>query len=157
MCREVDRNCLVEDPNAQNKLKRCVKYEPGSTICKTPEERRTFCIDEYEYPNEKGAHPPWMVTWYEAQATCESKQKRLCYASEWITACEGPEHQPFPYGWERDNTACNSDNKFVVPDLDAMWKRDQRELERLDRSVPSGSLEPLRERLRGQRSHRQHG
>jgi len=93
----------------------------------------------------------WMLDWYQAQATCESKGKRLCMASEWTAACEGPEHTPFPYGWERDHDKCNSDNFYIDPkkpgpkaqfffyskDPDVAFK----ELSRLDQSVPSGSME----------------
>ena len=59
-----------------------------------------------------------VADWYQAQATCESKGKRLCWASEWTAACEGPEHTPFPYGWERDHGKCNFDNFYIDP-----WKR----------------------------------
>ena len=77
--------------------------------------RIAFCIDRYEYPNRLGSHPTWMLDWYKAQATCESKGKRLCYASEWTAACEGPDHTPFPYGWVRDHDKCNIDNFFIEP------------------------------------------
>ena len=92
-----------------------------------------------------------MLDWYQAQATCESKGKRLCMASEWTAACEGPEHTPFPYGWERDHDKCNMDSFYIDPqkpgpkaqfffyskDPDVAFK----ELSRLDQSVPSGSME----------------
>jgi formylglycine-generating enzyme required for sulfatase activity len=119
--------------------------------CRVDERNIDFCIDRYEYPNEKGGHPAWMLDWYEAQATCEAAGKRLCWASEWTAACEGPEHTPFPYGWERNHDACNIDNFFIDPrkpgpeaqfffyskDKDVAFK----ELTRLDESVPSGSME----------------
>ena len=110
-----------------------------------------FCIDRYEYPNRKGAHPAWMLDWYQAQATCESDGKRLCWASEWTAACEGPEHTPFPYGWARDHDNCNMDNFYIDPKRPSPHgqfffyskNRDVAlpELSRLDQSVPCGSME----------------
>src|SRR5262249_17967817 len=124
----------------------CHKFA-HETKCKAPEERRRFCIDRYEYPNQKGGHPIWMLTWFQAQATCKKKSKRLCWASEWTAACEGAEHTPFPYGWDRNHFTCNIDNQWIDPikrgnflfyskDKDVATK----ELLRLDQSVPSGSL-----------------
>jgi formylglycine-generating enzyme required for sulfatase activity len=85
-----------------------------------------------------------MVSWYDAQATCESKGKRVCYESEWVTACEGPEHTPFPYGWDRDQSACNIDNTWISPILDRMYSKNPDvsgpELERIDQSARSGAL-----------------
>jgi formylglycine-generating enzyme required for sulfatase activity len=110
-----------------------------------------YCIDRYEYPNEKGAHPVWMLNWYQAQATCEAHGKRLCWASEWTAACEGPDHTPFPYGWERDHDACNMDNFYIgprkpQPRAQFLFYSKNRELAdeelaRLDQSVASGSME----------------
>src|SRR6185312_2782997 len=112
--------------------------------CVGREEPRRFCIDEYEYPNRKGGHPTWMVSWYDAQATCASLGKRLCYESEWVSACEGPDKLPFPYGHARDNTKCNIDNSWIQPSLADMYSKDPQtrliELSRLDQSAPSGSL-----------------
>jgi formylglycine-generating enzyme len=142
-CPKVARSCAFKEYDPINHIELCHKFE-HKTTCLEPEEKRSFCIDKYEYPNREGAHPPWMVSWFDGQATCGSLGKRLCYASEWITACEGPEHTPFPYGWDRDNTACNIDNWYVDPKLGPMYSKDpavsSAELERLDQSVPSGAM-----------------
>ncbi len=149
-CPDVERRCLDMEHEEKNNLQICHAFA-HETRCRTDERRIDFCIDRYEYPNEKGGHPVWMLDWYQAQATCESKGKRLCMASEWTAACEGPEHTPFPYGWERDHDKCNSDNFYIDPrkpgpraqfffyskDPDVAFK----ELSRLDESVPSGSME----------------
>jgi len=37
-----------------------------------------FCIDKYEYPNEKGIYPLVNVNWNTAQKLCEQQGKRLC-------------------------------------------------------------------------------
>lgn len=144
-CPKVERKCLHEELIKDEHITICHEFEKGSTQCLAPREHRVFCIDRYEYPNEKGAHPPWMVSWYDAQATCETKGKRLCYESEWTMACEGPDETPFPNGWVRDNTACNIDNQFIRPSVPKMYSKDPKvsgpELERIDQSVASGSLE----------------
>ncbi len=147
-CPEIERECLDLEHEEPNHLKICHHFKEGSNQCKTKEERRQFCIDRYEYPNQAGAHPVWNATWYQAQATCQSKGKRLCWASEWTAACEGPEHTPFPYGWERDHDTCNMDNFFIDPrkgDGGFLFSShdkavQHKELSRLDQSLPSGAL-----------------
>ncbi len=142
-CANIERRCIDEEYSPQNKITICHKYATAQR-CLGEEQRRRFCIDEYEYPNQKGAHPPWMVSWYDGQATCESLGKRLCYESEWVSACEGPNKTPFPYGYARDNTKCNVDNTWIKPQLDALYARDdlvrQKEVSRLDQSAASGAL-----------------
>ncbi len=142
-CPQVQRTCLFKEYDPINHIELCHKFDKAQK-CLAPEEKRSFCIDKYEYPNREGAHPPWMVSWVDGQATCGSLGKRLCYASEWVTACEGPEHSPFPYGFERDHDACNIDNWYVDPNVGKMYSKDPAvssvELERLDQSVPSGAM-----------------
>jgi hypothetical protein len=142
-CPHIERRCIDEEYSPQNKITICHKYATAHR-CAVEEERRRFCIDEYEYPNRKGAHPPWMVSWYDAQATCETTGKRLCFESEWVSACEGPDKTPFPYGYARDNSKCNIDNTWIKPDLGELYGRGPearlKELSRLDQSVPSGAL-----------------
>ncbi|HKQ71803.1 MAG TPA: SUMF1/EgtB/PvdO family nonheme iron enzyme [Polyangiaceae bacterium] len=142
-CPNIERRCVDEEYSPQNHITICHKFAKTQR-CLVPEQRRRFCVDEYEYPNQKGAHPPWMVSWYDAQATCLSVGKRLCYESEWVTACEGPDKTPFPYGYSRDNTKCNVDNTWIKPELLEMYGKDpearEKELSRLDQSVPSGTL-----------------
>ncbi|MFO0661864.1 MAG: SUMF1/EgtB/PvdO family nonheme iron enzyme [Polyangiaceae bacterium] len=140
---KVERRCLKSEYNKPNHLQICHEFAP-KTVCRGAEEPRKFCIDKYEYPNAEGAHPPWMVSWYDAQATCESKGKRLCYESEWVTACEGPDKTPFPYGWKRDNTACNIDNEYINPPLKLIYHHDPAvsgpALAKIDQSVRSGAM-----------------
>jgi sulfatase modifying factor 1 len=153
-CPSVARRCVDVEDDARNNIKICHAYAP-SQQCRTREEPMAFCIDRYEYPDRKGAHPATMVSWYDAEATCETRGKRLCWASEWTAACEGPEHTPFPYGWVRDHDKCNVDNFYIDPGRSGagrgpllMYSRDggvrEAELARLDQSMPSGSLESCR-------------
>jgi sulfatase modifying factor 1 len=149
-CPDIARRCVDMENERSNHLPICHAFAAQQT-CRTDERRLAFCIDRYEYPNRKDAHPTWMLDWYKAQATCESKQKRLCWASEWTAACEGPEHTPFPYGWARDHDACNMDNFYIGPRRPGpkaqflFYSKDPDvavgELSRLDQSVASGSIE----------------
>ncbi|HEY6458727.1 MAG TPA: SUMF1/EgtB/PvdO family nonheme iron enzyme, partial [Polyangiaceae bacterium] len=151
-CPDIERRCLDMEHEEKNNLAICHAFEHEER-CRNPgeEKKLAVCIDRYEYPNVKGGHPVWMLDWYQAQATCESKGKRLCDASEWTAACEGPEHTPFPYGWERDHDKCNMDNFYIDPKKPAphaqffFYSKDPaiafKELSRLDESIPSGSME----------------
>jgi hypothetical protein len=143
-CPRMERHCLDEEYSPQNHFTICHKFAEVQR-CLVPVQHRRFCIDEYEYPNQKGAHPPWMVSWYDGQSTCASIGKRLCFESEWISACEGPEQTPFPYGYERDNSKCNIDNTWIQPHLADLYKKDEatrdKELARLDQSARSGDME----------------
>jgi formylglycine-generating enzyme required for sulfatase activity len=142
-CPRLERRCLKSEYDKANHITICHRFEPGSTRCLEARIALDFCIDRYEYPNQKGAHPPWMVSWYDAAGLCAARDKRLCYESEWTAACEGLDELPFPYGWERDPEKCNIDNAWVEPKLSLVYSPDQGvsepELRRLDRSVPSGS------------------
>ncbi|MBI4952007.1 MAG: SUMF1/EgtB/PvdO family nonheme iron enzyme [Myxococcales bacterium] len=141
-CPEVERTCLKKETGGPNHLVICHEFALG-TRCTSAPRRERFCIDRYEYPNQKGAHPPVHVNAYDAAALCAARGKRLCWESEWTAACEGPEHLPFPYGLERSSAACNIDNPWIAPDLDKAYDPDPRvsdpELRRIDQSVPSGS------------------
>lgn len=142
-CPQVERRCLRKETNKPNHLEICHEFAE-ETRCIAPEEPRAFCIDRYEYPNQQGAHPAWMVSWWDAEATCRAEGKRLCHESEWIMACEGPQRTPFPYGWARDQEACNIDNIYITPRLNEMYSSRpevaSRELARLDQSTPSGAM-----------------
>jgi formylglycine-generating enzyme len=140
-CPNPDLRCQKSEYNKPNHITICHKFAPGQRCRGTPRRQR-FCIDKYEYPNQEGGHPPVMVSWYDAAAACSAEGKRLCWQSEWESACEGPEKLPFPYGLSRDPDQCNIDNGYVKPDLDKVYssKKDvqDRELLRLDQSAASG-------------------
>ena len=124
----------------------CDAYQPGFAKCLEKEESKHFCIDEFEYPNQAGAIPMVMVSWYEAKRLCGVQGKRLCGDDEWTLACEGPERLPYPYGWARDQTACNIGRLWVQPNDGILGSRTaspteiQAEVDRLSKRVPSGSM-----------------
>ncbi|HEY8086778.1 MAG TPA: hypothetical protein VIF09_03015, partial [Polyangiaceae bacterium] len=71
-CPDVERRCLDMEHEQTNHLEICHAFAHEQR-CRTEERKLAFCIDRYEYPNKKGGHPVWMLDWYQAQATCESK------------------------------------------------------------------------------------
>ena len=141
-CPEIERRCIKDEFNKPNKITICHRFAEGPGRCRTGERRQRFCIDRFEYPNVEGARAPVMVDFYDAGAMCASRGKRLCWESEWIAACEGPEKTPFPYGYARDPSRCNIDNPYISPSLSKIYDPNEAiasaELERLDQGVPSG-------------------
>jgi formylglycine-generating enzyme required for sulfatase activity len=126
---------------------RCLQY--AETKCLSP--ARTplrFCVDRYEWPNEKGAMPAFLVTWTEAKAACDEVGKRLCSPSEFDFACEGERMLPYSYGYERESARCNVDKPYVerrrklLPYEECMkrpWCKEH--LDELDQRAPAGSFE----------------
>jgi eukaryotic-like serine/threonine-protein kinase len=70
----------------------------------------SFCIDEYEHPNQPGVFPTVNVSWEEAQQSCANVDKRLCTEDQWEKACKGPGNARFPYGNDFDANLCNTDD-----------------------------------------------
>jgi sulfatase modifying factor 1 len=143
-CPKVTRRCLDKEYDKPNHITICHRFAEEKPECQAERVPLDFCIDEYEYPNRLGAKPPVMLNFFEASGLCAAEHKRLCTESEWVTACEGPEEKPFPYGYERSKKQCNFDNRWVDPHLELVYAKDpelqRAELARLDRSVPSGQM-----------------
>jgi formylglycine-generating enzyme required for sulfatase activity len=143
-CPNVRLSCRKDEYNKPNHITICHEFAPGQTCLGKPRRQR-FCIDKYEYPNRAGAHPPVMVDWYDAAGACRAQGKRLCWESEWVSACEGPDKLPFPYGLKREPSRCNIDNAWIDPNLEKLYSKRPEvatpELLRLDQGVPSGSRE----------------
>jgi hypothetical protein len=119
---------------------RCARYREWVPCVGEPEPK-LFCIDRYEYPNREGVRPTVGLTWEDAVRLCAVEGKRLCTDTEWTVACEGNERLPYPYGYERDSTACNIDRPYIAPNGHAMRDPARRaaEMKRLDQSEPSGA------------------
>ena len=161
-CTDVELTCKKSWYANWNDKTICEKFVPPSRCVGSLVHKR-FCIDEYEYPNKKGERPRVMFKFHEAQQLCAAEGKRVCTETEWTTACEGPEHKPYPYGYERDPWACNGDKHYIEPRVTAHDHKGRpimafastrpgsasEELERLwqGRRV-SGSAAAVRERLR---------
>ncbi|HEY5377276.1 MAG TPA: SUMF1/EgtB/PvdO family nonheme iron enzyme [Polyangiaceae bacterium] len=141
-CPELNRRCLDKEYDKPNHITICNRFAQDKPECRATRVPLDFCIDVFEYPNRAGAKPPVMLNFYEASGLCAAEHKRLCYESEWVAACEGPDEKPFPYGYVRSSEQCNFDNRWVDPHLDRVYAKDpeiaRTELARLDRSLPSG-------------------
>ncbi len=102
-----------------------------------------FCIDRYEYPNQKGMFPWISVSFTESKQICADEGKRLCDEAEWTFACEGEEAMPYPYGYIRDPQACIVDQPWRAFNEHALQPRDgpnaRAEYDRLWQGVQSGS------------------
>ena len=64
---------------------------------------RTFYIDLYEFPNQKGAIPQAEMSFQTAQESCTSQGKRLCTMEEWKLACG---QTRFTYGDTFEQNRC---------------------------------------------------
>ena len=81
----------------------------------TPTEVRGFCVDTFEYPNQRGTQPLVGVSWADALRLCEARQRRLCSEAEWEKACKGPATLRWPYGDSFDASACNTEDESGDP------------------------------------------
>jgi formylglycine-generating enzyme len=107
-CPKVKQVCKrwLDEPGPYHEY-RCAEYAPSE--CLSPRVHEHFCIDREEYVKPGDALPLAHQSWTSAGAICGAKNARLCLESEWQFACEGEEMRPYPYGFERDATACNID------------------------------------------------
>jgi formylglycine-generating enzyme required for sulfatase activity len=146
-CPAVKQPCLLRPRILGTKsYQQCRRYGPSECLSKTRRDMR-FCMDRYEWPNEKGALPRTLTSWPEARKMCQARGKRLCTVSEFNFACEGESLTPHVYGHERDKTACNFDRDYIARTHNyARWDRCMNdtvcraEYLRLDQRKPSGSM-----------------
>jgi formylglycine-generating enzyme len=130
-CPNARLNCKhYMDPPGRYETFRCSEYGPSTCLSKERKNMR-FCIDRKEYSGANDSLPVNHRSWTHGDRTCRSLGKRLCLESEWNFACEGEEMRPYPYGFTRDENACNADRDDVVSPKGTL--RDLR--------VPSGSYE----------------
>ncbi len=130
-CPEVEQNCIRhhsewdKDQAHQSDLRkhsvepakspvseRCLEYAAPTRCASKEREHKRFCMDRYEWPNQKGALPDVLLSWHDAKAQCESVGKRLCTEDEFNFACEGEEMLPYSYGHVRDKNKCNIDKGY---------------------------------------------
>jgi hypothetical protein len=136
-CQVVEQIC---EDFISEKRDRCARYK-NRVRCLGKTKSLHFCVDKYEYPNEVGQKPTVAVSFDDAAELCAAEGKRLCTAEEWTQACEGPEHLPYTYGFERNSEACNHDKPYIFPDDFAYQNPETRaaEVARVSQSEPSGS------------------
>jgi PKD repeat protein len=72
-------------------------------------ENGRFCIDTYEWPNQKNVTPQLDVSYEEAMQICKDAGKRLCTSQEWEIACRSDEKKwKYPYGKNYVLDKCNN-------------------------------------------------
>ena len=121
----------------------CWSFQPGLVALEPRATPVATCVDRYEWPNQLGALPPVMMTFGEAEDSCQGAGKRLCTEFEWELACEGQGTQPYPYGWKQEPAACVNEKTYrpySQQRLSSLSKdvRDE-ETQRLYQAEPSGS------------------
>ena len=116
-CPEVQHHCKrYMDPPGRYEYFRCAEYAKPARCLSSERKPMRFCIDRDEYTPPGEVLPANDMSWTHAERTCQSLGKRVCMESEWNFACEGEEMRPYPYGFERDPTACNADHMDIVND-----------------------------------------
>jgi formylglycine-generating enzyme len=149
-CPEADQRCVDLDPEHRadpSAPERCMRFAEPSTCRSSARKHLRVCVDRYEWPNRKGALPLVLVDYHQAQAHCESVNKRLCDEDEWLFACEGEEMLPYVHGYVRDPTRCVVDRLYVErPRVLEKWDSCMESegcrslFEALDQREPSGSF-----------------
>jgi formylglycine-generating enzyme required for sulfatase activity len=115
-CPNVRQTCLSYlDTNSGGRyaMFRCAKYGTPKCLSASRVSMR-FCMDRDEYASEGKKVPDNFRSFTDAERLCGAQNKRVCRESEWNFACEGEQMRPYPYGFERDSTACNADHLDVV-------------------------------------------
>ncbi len=109
-CPNVKQTCAawVDPPTSPYPFTRCAEWKNPAT-CEGAREHRRYCIDREEFVRPPDTLPLVHASWTDAESACTGKGARICSEAEWQFACEGEEMLPYPYGWKRDNTACNFD------------------------------------------------
>ncbi len=104
-------------------------------------------MDRYEWPNQEAVKPRTLTSWPQARSFCEDAGKRLCTVKEFNFACEGEEMKPHVYGWERDDSACHFDRRYIARTFNyRLWDAChadpacKAEYKRLDQRRPAGSM-----------------
>jgi formylglycine-generating enzyme required for sulfatase activity len=126
----------------------CIRYRPPIVCYAERRKPLRYCMDRFEWPNEKGALPRTLVSWQSARGLCASVGKRLCTEEEFNFACEGEEMRPYVYGFARDATRCNFDKpyrrrtfKFTEWDSCAGNPACRAAYDAIDQRTPAGSME----------------
>lgn len=112
-CPELEQPCKRWlDPAGRYRHFRCAEYGPSR--CLAAKQRLRFCMDRDEYVEPGEPLPKNHVSYRKAAELCEAAGKRLCLESEYNFACEGEELRPYPYGFQRDPSACNADRSEII-------------------------------------------
>lgn len=149
-CLSPEQLCLAwNEVNVSGKVERnqCKRYREPSRCIEERRQPMRFCMDTFEWPNQKGIVPRNLTSWQEAKDACEGIGKRLCTDDEFTFACEGEAMRPHVTGFERDGTKCSYDLPYK-PRTFNFEKHDacladpacKEALAAIDQRLPAGSM-----------------
>jgi formylglycine-generating enzyme len=149
-CPQVEQVCLGwNEVNVAGVVERnqCKTYREPSACSSKARVPMRFCMDAYEWPNQKGAIPRNLTSWQEAKDTCEAIGKRLCSEDEFTFACEGEAMKPHVHGFTRDGSICSYDREyrqrtfnFLKHDACLADEKCKAALEAIDQRRPAGDM-----------------
>jgi len=105
-CPKPEEVCLhwIDPPTSV--ARRCAEYkQPAKCLVKTV--KMKYCITTEELYNPETKMPLNDQTFGQCEKKCSEQGMRLCSIPEYQFACSGEDMRPFPYGFVRDQTACN--------------------------------------------------
>lgn len=150
-CPEALQLCQTHHPEYSanpSTSERCMQFHKPSRCLSKARKLLRFCIDRYEWPNQKGEKPLVLVQWTEAKQHCERVGKRLCDEQEWLFACEGEDMLPHVYGYTRDPSKCQIDRPYrrrekALKRYDACLKDPEckRLFDKIDQREPAGTFD----------------
>lgn len=85
---------------------------PDMAMIILPQE--SFCIDQYEWPNQQGVKPLTGVNFAEAASYCREKGRYLCKAEQWEASCKGPWGLAYAYANQYRPEMCAVSEKEPV-------------------------------------------
>lgn len=100
--------------------KYCIdRYEAGLVEIGGTEERawpHNWPVDGHNVRavSKTGIFPQSYISGKEAATACKASGKRLCRATEWKQACQGPQKTAYPYGQKREPGKCNDAGKSPI-------------------------------------------
>ncbi|MBL9022243.1 MAG: SUMF1/EgtB/PvdO family nonheme iron enzyme [Myxococcales bacterium] len=149
-CKNASLTCLAwNEVNVAGKAERnqCRLYREPATCLDKARVPMRFCMDTFEWPNEKGEVPRNLTSWQEAKDLCEGLGKRLCTDEEFTFACEGEAMRPHVHGFTRDPQICSYDREyrprtfnFLKHDACLADEPCRAALAVIDQRLPSGSM-----------------
>jgi formylglycine-generating enzyme required for sulfatase activity len=149
-CPRVEQVCLEwNEVNTIGVVQRnqCKTYREPSVCLSKARVPMRFCMDAFEWPNQKGVIPRNLTSWQEAKDTCEGIGKRLCTEDEFTFACEGEAMKPHVHGFSRDGSICSYDREyrqrtfnFLKHDACLGDEKCKAALEAIDQRLPAGSM-----------------
>ena len=110
----------------------------AEVLCEGTLERLRFCVDTFEYPNQRGVVPAVLVSFEEAERACAVEDKRLCAPRELAFACEGEDIHPYAVGEKRTAEACRWDAGAEARVTPSRGAGVASQLALVDRRLPAG-------------------